>query len=179
MKAGPLDGVRVVEITMFQQGPVAGMRLGDLGADVIKIEAKTGDPGRGFMKVIGAQVGLKGRNYYFEHTNRNKKSIVLDLKSEKGMEVFFKLIDTADVFLNNMSIEAPIKLGIGPDRLLARNPRLIYAQASGWGRKGPDANELSFDYTGIAPTGLMMSCGERGTPPAQILPGMGDEVGGV
>ena len=179
MRAGPLDGVRVVEITMFQQGPVAGMRLGDLGADVIKIESKTGDPGRGFMKVIGAQVGLKGRNYYFEHTNRNKKSIVLDLKSKKGMEVFFKLIDTADVFLNNMSIEAPIKLGIGPDMLLARNPRLIYAQASGWGRKGPDANELSFDYTGIARTGLMMSCGERGTPPTQILPGMGDEVGGL
>lgn len=179
MKAGPLDGVRVVEITMFQQGPVAGMRLGDLGADVIKIEAKTGDPGRGFMKIIGAMAGLKGRNYYFEHHNRNKRSIVLDLKSKKGMEVFLKLIDTADVFLNNMSIEAPIKLGIGPDVLLARNSRLIYAQASGWGRKGPDANELSFDYTGIARAGMMMSCGERGTPPTQILPGIGDEVGGL
>jgi CoA:oxalate CoA-transferase len=179
MAAGPLNGVRVVEITMFQQGPVAGMRLGDLGADVIKIEAKTGDPGRGFMKIIGAMAGLKGRNYYFEHHNRNKRSIVLDLKNKKGMEVFLKLIDTADVFLNNMSIEAPIKLGIGPDILLARNPRLIYAQASGWGRKGPDANELSFDYTGIARSGLMMSCGERGTPPTQILPGIGDEVGGL
>jgi len=179
MKTGPLDGVMVVEITMFQQGPVAGMRLGDLGADVIKIEAKTGDPGRGFMKVIGAQVGLKGRNYYFEHTNRNKRSIVIDLKSEKGMKIFLKLIDIADVFLNNMSIEAPMNLGIGPDMLLARNPRLIYAQASGWGRNGPDANELSFDYTGIARSGLMMSCGERGTPPTQILPGIGDEVGGL
>ena len=179
MTAGPLDGVRVVEITMFQQGPVAGMRLGDLGADVIKIEAKTGDPGRGFMKIIGAMAGLQGRNYYFEHNNRNKRSIVLDLKSKKGMEVFLKLIDTADVFLNNMSIEAPIKLGIGPDILLARNSRLIYAQASGWGRKGPDANELSFDYTGIARTGMMMSCGERGTPPTQILPGIGDEIGGL
>jgi len=78
-----------------------------------------------------------------------------------------------------MSIEAPIKLGIGPDSLLARNPRLIYAQASGWGRKGPDANALSFDYTGIARSGLMMSCGERGTPPTQILPGIGDEIGGL
>jgi crotonobetainyl-CoA:carnitine CoA-transferase CaiB-like acyl-CoA transferase len=179
MKAGPLNGVRVVEITMFQQGPVAGMRLGDLGADVIKIEAMTGDPGRGFMKIIGAMAGLKGRNYYFEHHNRNKRSIVIDLKNKKGMEIFLKLIDTADVFLNNMSIEAPIKLGIGPDILLARNSRLIYAQASGWGRKGPDANELSFDYTGIARTGMMMSCGERGTPPNQILPGIGDEVGGL
>jgi crotonobetainyl-CoA:carnitine CoA-transferase CaiB-like acyl-CoA transferase len=179
MTAGPLNGVKVVEITMFQQGPVAGMRLGDLGAEVIKIEAKTGDPGRGFMKIIGAMAGLKGRNYYFEHTNRNKRSIVLDLKSKKGMEIFLKLIDTADVFLNNMSIEAPIKLGIGPDKLLARNPRLIYAQASGWGRKGPDANDLSFDYTGIARCGMMMACGERGTPPTQILPGIGDEIGGL
>ena len=177
--AGPLNGVRVVEITMFQQGPVAGMRLGDLGADVVKIEAKTGDPGRGFMKIIGAMAGLEGRNYYFEHTNRNKRGIVVDLKNKKGMELFFKLIDTADVFLNNLSIEAPIKLGIGPDVLLARNPRLIYAHASGWGRKGPDANELSFDYTGIARSGMMMSCGERGTPPTQILPGIGDEVGGL
>jgi CoA:oxalate CoA-transferase len=179
MMAGPLNGVRVVEITMFQQGPVAGMRLGDLGADVIKIEAKTGDPGRGFMKIIGAMAGLSGRNYYFEHHNRNKRSIVVNLKTKKGLEIFLKLIDTADVFLNNMSIEAPIKLGIGPEILLARNPRLIYAQASGWGRKGPDANELSFDYTGIARCGMMLSCGERGTPPTQILPGIGDEIGGL
>jgi len=99
--AGPLDGIRVVEISMFQQGPVAGMRLGDLGADVIKIEPKTGDPARGFMRIIGAMVGLKGRNYYFEHCNRNKRSLVLDLKKPQGMEVFLKLIDTADVFLNN------------------------------------------------------------------------------
>jgi len=177
--AGPLDGVRVVEITMFQQGPGAGMRLGDLGADVIKIEAKTGDPGRGFMKIIGAMAGLQGNNYYFEHNNRNKRSLVLDLKSKKGIEVFLKLIDHADVFLNNMSIDAPIRLGIGPESLMARNPRLIYAQASGWGRKGPDAEALSFDYTGIARCGLMMACGERNTPPTQILPGIGDEVGGL
>ena len=177
--AGPLEGVRVVEISMFQQGPVAGMRLGDLGADVIKIEPMTGDPGRGFMRIIGAMVGLEGRNYYFEHCNRNKRSIVLDLKKERGLDVFFKLIDNADVFLNNMSIQAPIRMGIGPKALLARNPRLIYAQASGWGRKGPDADEYSFDYTGIARSGLMMSCGEQGAPPVQILPGIGDEVGAL
>jgi crotonobetainyl-CoA:carnitine CoA-transferase CaiB-like acyl-CoA transferase len=176
---GPLEGVKIVEITMFQQGPVAGMRLGDLGADVIKVEAKTGDPARGFMKIIGAMAGLKGHNYYFEHTNRNKRSLVLDLKTEKGMAVFLELIDRADVFLNNMSIGAPIKMGIGPDDLLKRNPRLIYAQASGWGRKGPDAKALSFDYTGIARSGLMMSCGEKGAPPTQILPGIGDEIGGL
>ncbi|TES84354.1 MAG: CoA transferase [Dehalococcoidia bacterium] len=177
--AGPLDGVRVVEITMFQQGPVCGTKLGDLGADVIKVEPTSGDPGRGFMRIIGTMVGLKGRNYYFEQHNRNKRSIVLDLKQEKSKELFLKLIDEADVFLTNMSIEAPQKMGIGPEVLMKRNPRLIYAQASGWGRKGPDANELSFDYTGIARAGLMMSSGERGTPPSQVLPGLGDELGGM
>jgi crotonobetainyl-CoA:carnitine CoA-transferase CaiB-like acyl-CoA transferase len=177
--AGPLAGVRVVEITMFQQGPIAGTKLGDLGADVIKVEPKEGDPGRGFMRLIGAMVGLKGHNYYFESNNRNKRSIALDLKSAQGKEIFFKLIDQADVFINNMSIDAPIKLGIGPDDLLKRNPRLIYGQSSGWGRKGPDAASLSFDYTGIARTGLMMCAGERGTPPSQLLPGMGDEIGGL
>lgn len=176
---GPLEGVRVIEITMFQQGPVAGMRLGDLGADVIKIEPKTGDPGRGFMRIIGAMTGLSGRNYYFEHCNRNKRSLLLDLKKPEGMEVFLKLIDSADVFLNNLSIDAPLRMGIGPEVLMERNPRLIYAQASGWGRKGPDANELSFDYTGIARSGLMMSVGEKDSPPAQILPGIGDEVGAL
>jgi crotonobetainyl-CoA:carnitine CoA-transferase CaiB-like acyl-CoA transferase len=176
---GPLDGVKVVELTMFQQGPVCGTKLGDMGADVIKVEPPTGDPARGFMRIIGTMVGLKGRNYYFENHNRNKRSIVLDLKTERGMEIFLKLIDSADVFVTNLSIEAPIKMGIGPEVLLERNPRLIYAQASGWGRKGPDAHGLSFDYTGIGRSGLMMSCGERGTPPAQVLPGLGDELGGM
>jgi len=178
-RTGPLAGVRVVEITMFQQGPVCGTKLGDLGADVIKVEPPTGDPGRGFMRIIGTMVGLKGRNYYFEQHNRNKRSIVIDLKSQGGNELFLKLIDRADVFVTNMSIDAPLKMGIGPDVLMKRNPRLIYAQASGWGRQGPDAHELSFDYTGIGRSGLMMSCGERGTPPAQVLPGLGDELGGM
>lgn len=176
---GPLDGIRVVELSMFQQGPVAGMRLGDLGADVIKIEPRAGDPARGFMRIIGAMTGLKGRNYYFEHCNRNKRGIVLDIKKDQGMEVFLRLIDSADVFLNNFSIEAPDRMGIGPERLMERNPRLIYAHASGWGRFGPDAHEHSFDYTGIGRSGLMMACGERGAPPSQILPGIGDELGAL
>ncbi len=179
MPRGPLSGIRVIEITTFQQGPVAGMRLGDLGADVIKIEPKEGDPARRHMRTIEAEFNVKGYNYYFEHANRNKRGITLDMKKPRGMEVFLKLIDTADVFLNNMSIGAPIRLGIGPDELLARNPRLIYAQASGWGRKGPIANSLSFDYTGIARSGLMMAAGEDKTPPTMILPGLGDELGGL
>ena len=176
---GPLDGVKVVELSMFQQGPVAGMRLGDMGADVIKVEAPYGDPARGFMRIIGAMVGLKGRNYYFEHCNRNKRGIAIDMKQKEGLEVFLKLIDQADVFVNNLSIGAPHRMGIDPDTLMARNPRLIYAQASGWGRKGPDAEALSFDYTGIARSGLMMACGEAGSPPTYMLPGIGDEMGAL
>jgi len=177
--AGPLEGIKVIELSMFQQGPVAGMRLGDLGAEVIKIESKTGDPARGMMRIIGAETGLAGRNYYFENCNRNKRSIVIDLATDKGKTILFKLLESADVFVNNLSIEAPIKLGIGPEDILSRNPRIIYAQASGWGRKGADADLYAFDYTGIARSGLMMSCGEFGTPPAQILPGIGDELGGL
>jgi crotonobetainyl-CoA:carnitine CoA-transferase CaiB-like acyl-CoA transferase len=179
MSKGPLEGIKAVEITTFQQGPVAGMRLGDLGAEVIKIEPKGGDPARRHMRTVEADFGVKGFNYYFEHANRNKRGIVLNMKNSKGMEIFLKLIDTADVFLNNMSIGAPIRLGIGPDELLARNPRLIYAHASGWGRKGPIANTLSFDYTGIARSGFMMAAGEGGTPPSMLMPGLGDELGGL
>ena len=179
MSKGPLSGIKVIEITMFQQGPVAGMRLGDLGAEVIKVEPKTGDPARRHMKTVEAEFHVKGYNYYFEHANRNKRGIALDMKKPQGMEIFLKLIDTADVFLNNMSIGAPLRLGIGPDELLKRNPRIIYAHASGWGRKGPIANSLSFDYTGIARSGLMMAAGEGGTPPCMILPGLGDELGGL
>ncbi|MBU4566718.1 MAG: CoA transferase [Desulfarculus sp.] len=177
--SGPLEGVKVLELSMFQQGPVAGMRLGDLGADVVKIEAPSGDPARYFMRIIGAMAGLKGPNYYFEHCNRNKRAMVLDMKKPEAMEIFLKLIDQVDVFVNNLSIGAPGRMGIGPEALLERNPRLIYAQASGWGRKGPDAEALSFDYTGIGRSGLMMSGGEAGSPPTQMLPGVGDEMGAL
>jgi crotonobetainyl-CoA:carnitine CoA-transferase CaiB-like acyl-CoA transferase len=177
--AGSLDGVKVVELAQFQQGPVAGMRLGDLGADVIKVEPKTGDAGRGMMRIVGADTGLKGRNYYFESCNRNKRSIVLDLNTGKAKEIFFKLIRRADVFLTNLSINAPKRLGIDYKVLSAINPRIIYAHASGWGREGPDADTLSFDYTGIARSGTMMMSGERGGPPGTLIPGMGDEQGGL
>ena len=104
MSRGPLSGIRVIEISTFQQGPVAGMRLGDLGAEVIKIEPKDGDPGRRHMTTIEAEFHVKGYNYYFEHAYRNKRGIVLDMKNKQGMEIFLKLIDTADVFLTHKLI---------------------------------------------------------------------------
>jgi crotonobetainyl-CoA:carnitine CoA-transferase CaiB-like acyl-CoA transferase len=177
--AGPLDGIKVIEISHFHQGPVAGMLLGDLGADVIKVEPHAGDHAREFMKILGVQLGLKGRNFYFEACNRNKRGIVLDLKKKQGLEVFLKLIDRADVFLNNLSIDAPYRIGINYEALSRRNPRLIYAHASGWGRRGPDAETLSFDYTGLARSGTMMMCGEAGDPPKPPVPGFGDQMGAI
>jgi len=177
--AGPLDGIRVVEITQFQNGPICGRILGDLGADVIKVEPKTGDPARGFMAIVGVTMGIKGRNFYFEYNNRNKRGIVLDLKTEKGKEIFFQLIDNADVFLTNMAIGTPERMGIGYEVLSARNPRLIFAQSSGWGRKGPDAKAFSFDYAGLARAGTMMMCGEDGDPPQNLVPGLADQMGAI
>jgi len=176
--AGPLDGIKVVELTQWQQGPVAGMRLGDLGAEVIKIEPPTGDPARGIMRISGTEVA-KMRNYYFEGNNRNKRSMVLNLRTEKGKEVFFKMIGQSDVFLTNLRLDVPDKLGIGYEVLKEINPRLIYAHASGWGRNGPDVNLYSYDYTGIARGGLMMMAGERDTPPGMLSGGLGDEMGGL
>ena len=177
--SGPLDRIKVVEITQFQNGPICGRILGDLGAEVIKVEPKTGDPARGFMAIVGVTMGLKGRNFYFEYNNRNKRGIVLDLKQEKGKEIFFKLIDNADVFLTNMAIGTPERMGIGYDVLSERNPRLIFAQSSGWGRKGPDATAFAYDYAGLARAGTMNMCGEDGDPPRNLVPGLADQMGAI
>lgn len=176
---GPLDGVKVVEITQFQNGPVCGRILGDLGAEVIKVEPPTGDPGRGFMTIVGVQLGIEGRNFYFEYCNRNKRGMVLDLKQPEGLAVFLELIDGADVFLTNMAIGTPERMGIGYDVLSARNPRLVYAQTTGWGRQGPDAKSFAFDYAGLARAGTMLMCGEEGTPPQPLVPGLADQMGAI
>ena len=174
---GPLEGVKVVEISLFQPRPVAGMRLGDLGADVIKIEPREGDPGRGFMRVIGAMVGLEGRNYYFEHCNRNKRSLTLNLKKPESMEIFLKLIDEADVFLNNMSIEAPIRWVSARTSCWSEIPGSFTLKHRDGVAKARTRNQYSFDYTGIARSGLMMSCGEKGAPPTPDSARIGDEAG--
>lgn len=175
----PLKGIKVIDLAEAQQGPVAATILGDLGADVIKVERKEGDRSRGFMTIAGIALGLKGRNFYFEHMNRNKRSIAIDLKQEKGREILFKLIDDADVFVTNMRIGAPERLGISYEVLQNRNPRLIYAHASGWGPNGPDATDGANDFAAIARGGLMMICGEKGAGPAQIGTGLADELGGI
>lgn len=100
-KQGPLSGMRVIDWTMWQFGPVSTMMLADLGADVIKIESLDGDHGRQFASVAGVVSGLEGSSAYFESLNRNKRGIALDLKHPKGLEVMLKLVDKSDIFVEN------------------------------------------------------------------------------
>jgi crotonobetainyl-CoA:carnitine CoA-transferase CaiB-like acyl-CoA transferase len=174
-----LEGIRVIDLTLWHQGAMAATILGDLGAEVIKIEDRVkGDPARGFMQIIGASTGVMGRNAYFEHCNRNKKSITLDLTKQKGRQIAYQLVEKSDVFLHNMRKGVPERLGMDYKTLSQYNPRLIYASASGWGPKGPAAGKPSFDMTGIARSGMMTVAGEPGTPPVNIQ-GMGDQIGAI
>jgi crotonobetainyl-CoA:carnitine CoA-transferase CaiB-like acyl-CoA transferase len=174
----PLDGIRIVDWTIWHQGPQATMMLGDLGAEVIKIEERTaGDPGRGAMRLADVMTGVKGRNYYFESYNRNKRSITLDLQQPEAREIAYKLVDKADVFVQNFRKGVAQSLGMDYATLKERNPRLIYASGSAWGRKGPIASDPSFDYTGLARSGFMNVIGEAGTPPQPVSPGIADQTG--
>ena len=178
--ARPLDGIRVLEWTMFQQGPVAGMMLADMGADVIKIEDRvTGDPARGMMKLMGASANVAGRNAYFEFNNRGKRSLTLDLRKPRAREILGRLVERSDVFLHNHRRDFAQKLELDYQHLAAINPKIIYATASGWGPKGPEASEGSFDYTGQARAGFMTAT-EEGMPPSYSYSGgPGDQMGAV
>ena len=177
-----LDGIRVLDWTIFQQGPVASMLLGDLGADVIKIEERTGgDLGRGMMRVAGAMVGGKEvqRNPYFEAGNRNKRSLTVDLRKEQAREIIYGLVEKSDVFIQNFRMGVAERMAMDYETLCKRNPRLIYAHASGWGPKGPDKDDPSADYTGLARSGLMSVAGEPGMDPVPIQGGIADQTGAV
>ena len=140
-----MDGVRVIEVAEHTFVPAAGMILADWGADVIKVErtAGGGDAARS-MRAI-QRPGLRA-NPFFEAANRCKRGIALDLNQDEGREHLYRLIETADVFLTNLRDGARAKLGIDVDELTERNPRLIYARGSGYGRQGPLAQAGGFDY---------------------------------
>lgn len=143
-----LQGLKVVEQGTFITGPACGMLLGDLGADVIKVEApNTGDPFRAF----------KGGLYspHFQTYNRNKRSITLDTKSVADREVFDALVADADVYIQNFRPGVAEKLGAGAQRLRALNPKLIYCSISGFGATGPAANRPAYDTVAQAASGFL------------------------
>lgn len=140
----PLEGIKVVEISMWAFVPSAGAMLADMGADVIKIEPHAGDPVRA-LAMSGIAPGTGGFTFMYEIWNRGKRSVTLDLAAEGALDVLHRLLDDADVFLTSLLPPARRKLGIDAADLQSRHPRLIYAVGSGQGAHGPDAEKGGYD----------------------------------
>ncbi len=175
--AGALEGIRVIDLTMWFQGPVAGQHLADLGAEVIHFERpQGGDLGRGVRTIKALPVG--DWNQYFLVINRNKKSMAVDLNQPAGREIMHRLVENSDVFLSNLSTGALAKWGCSYDELSKINPRLVYAIGSGYGPFGT-ITKPSFDMTVQALTGVMARLGEPGEPPIYLGMGSGDAMGGL
>jgi crotonobetainyl-CoA:carnitine CoA-transferase CaiB-like acyl-CoA transferase len=156
----PLEGLRVIDWTIWQQGPVASAMLGDLGAEVIKIESKDGgDPGRGIVAIAGQRSQRStSTSRRTTATSRASRSIS---SSPRRARSCYRLAAVSDVFVQNFRKGVADRLGLGADELRARNPRLIYANATGYGPEGPESGDPSFDHLGLARSG---SCSRRASP---------------
>ncbi|WP_114905846.1 CaiB/BaiF CoA transferase family protein [Ornithinimicrobium murale] len=173
---GSLEGIRVVDVTMSVAGPFATQILGDLGADVIKVERpEVGDDTRRW----GPPFWDEDESCTFTALNRNKRSVVLDLKAERDREAFIELIGEADVFVQNIRPGSLTKLGLGHEEMRAINPRLIYCDMSGYGLKGPQAMSPAYDPLMQAYGGLMSLNGEEGRAPARIPASILDQGTGM
>ncbi len=176
-KSGPLAGIRVIDLTMWFQGPVAAQWLADFGAEVIHLERpQGGDLARGVRSLRAVPVG--DWNQYFLVINRNKKSMAVDLSAPEGREVVRRLVKEADVFLTNLTADNLRKWQLAYDDLKEINTGLVYATASGFGHFG-EVNRPSFDLTVQALTGIMSRLGEPGQPPIYTGMGSGDAMGGL
>jgi crotonobetainyl-CoA:carnitine CoA-transferase CaiB-like acyl-CoA transferase len=171
--AGALDGVMVLDLTTHLSGPFCGMQLGDLGADVIKIESPQGDSMRGTPPF------LEGESAPFMLWNRNKRGLRLDLKNADDLETFWGLVDQADVMLENFRPGVIDRLGIGWKALHARNPRLVLGSISGFGQTGPYAKRGGFDLVIQAMSGLMSVTGPKDGPPYRIPLAISDVGAGL
>jgi crotonobetainyl-CoA:carnitine CoA-transferase CaiB-like acyl-CoA transferase len=178
-KKGPLVGITVLDWTQWQMGPVATAMLADLGADVIHIEHHiTGDPGRGLNASDTAEF-VKGKHSYFEVNNRGKKSITINLQIDEGKEILYRLIEKADVFVHNFRQGVPERLKVDYNTLKKYNPRLIYAAASGFGVKGPDASVGALDLVSLARSGISTLFATDDNPGIPHYGGLGDQAGAI
>ncbi len=160
VKNSPLQGIFVLEYGVFHAGPGAGAILGDLGAEVVKIEEMTGDPARYWTRVGTLDTKMpSGDNAIFHYSNRNKRSICLDIKSTKGRRVFEQLVARTDVFLTNLRQSTKKKLGLDYQTLQSLNSRLIHANVSGYGPEGQMSDLGAFDPLGLARSGLLFATG--------------------
>lgn len=175
--AGPMDGVKIVEIGVWVAGPAAGGILADWGADVVKIEPAEGDPARTFQRMLG---GDMPNNPPFELDNRSKRSIVLDLATDEGRQIALDLIGEADVFLTNLRIGALSRIGLDYETIHARFPSLIYAHITGYGREGEDADRAAYDIAAFwARSGIASLLTPPGGDPPFQRGGMGDHSVGL
>ncbi len=171
----PLEGIRVLDLTVWQQGPYATALLADLGADVVKIEdTGAGDPGRSAW--VAPELGLSS---YFQAHNRGKRSLVLDLKHPAGREAMLRLAERADIFLNNLRPSVIARLGLHYEAVAEVNPAIVYVQASGYGPEGPDATLGAFDFLAQARSGFVSANGEPDDPPLPTMVPIGDQSGAL
>ncbi|MFJ6887091.1 CaiB/BaiF CoA transferase family protein [Streptomyces californicus] len=161
---GPLTGVRVVELAGIGPGPFAAMLLADLGADVVRVDRPGGSP--------------LGIDPAYDITNRNKRSVLLDLKSGEGPDRVLDLAERADILIEGYRPGVAERLGVGPDACLARNPRLVYGRMTGWGQDGPLAERAGHDIAYLALTGTLSMIGKPDEPPTVPANLVGDYAGG-
>ncbi len=174
--AGPLEGLTVIELAHIMAGPVCGLMLADMGADVIKVErVPGGDDSRRFLPP-----DIDGESAAFMMVNRNKRGIAVDLKQHDGKQVLRRLLATADVVIENYRRGAMERLGLGYEALKADNPGLIYCEVSGFGRTGPYADRGGFDLIAQGMSGLMSITGEGGgRPPVKVGAPVTDITAGI
>src|SRR5882757_9252744 len=179
-RTGPLEGTVVVDLTRALAGPHAAMLLGDLGADVIKVESpKGGDDTRGWGPPFVDPEGAERESTYFLSANRNKRSIALDLKTDDGRQALEDMVRRADVLLENFRTGVLDRLGFSPERLAQINPRLVVLSISGFGHDGPEGGRSGYDQIAQGEAGLMSFTGSGpddvqrvGVPIADLLAGM-------
>jgi formyl-CoA transferase len=172
---GPLDGIRVIEVGTLISGPFAGRLLGDLGAEVIKIEP----PGQPDPLRTWGQAELDGHHFFWTVHARNKKAATLNLRGAKGRDLFLELVQRSDIIVENFRPGTLEKWGLGYDVLRARNPGIILVRVSGYGQTGPEAGKAGYASVAEAASGLRHMNGFPGGPPPRLALSLGDSLAGM
>ncbi len=168
--AGPLAGVRIVDFTLYQQGPYATVMLADMGADVVKVERREGERTRAYQSWTGVA---------FYTNNRRKRSIALDARTPGGREIVLRLAARSHALVHNFRPGVMERLGLGYGDVRGANPTIVYARASGWGARGPRARQASVDLIAQAAGGLMSRTGFEGDPPLPLGAAVADQLGAI
>ncbi|OBC10854.1 formyl-CoA transferase [Mycobacterium sp. 852013-50091_SCH5140682] len=172
---GALDGIRVLELGTLISGPFAGRLLGDMGAEVIKVEL----PGSPDPLRTWGQAELEGHHFFWTVHARNKKAITLDLRTDRGRELFLDLVDRSDIIVENFRPGTLEKWNLGYDVLRARNKGIILVRVSGYGQTGPDAGKAGYASVAEAASGLRHMNGFPGGPPPRLALSLGDSLAGM